>query len=62
MENQSVEVLQMFKDTIEANKQEAMVELELCDTLEKCNDWKIKYLGKDSVIGRVIKALGEWKV
>jgi hypothetical protein len=52
----------MFKDTIEANKQEAMVELELCDTLEKCNDWKIKYLGKDSVIGRVIKALGEWKV
>ena len=52
-----MEVLQTFKDTIEANKQEAMVELELCDTLEKCNDWKRKYLGKDSLIARVLKGL-----
>jgi len=52
-----VEFLQKFRDLIEVNKKEAMIEIESCDTVEKCYDWKRKYLGKDSMIGQVLKGL-----
>ena len=43
---------------IEADKKLALFELQFCDDMEKCNAWKKKFLGKDSVTGKVIKWLG----
>ena len=64
MENPSQEVLQMCKpiiDIILADRKQAIYELQFCDTVEKCNEWKRKYLGKDSVTSQVLRELGKWK-
>ena len=65
MESPSPEILQKCKpiiDLVEADVKQAMIDIEFCTDMEKCNEWKRKYLGKDSVIGQVLKSLSEWKV
>jgi hypothetical protein len=57
MENQPAEVLQRFRNIIDENTSQAMYEIELCDTVEKCIEWKRKYLGKDSLIQQILKGL-----
>jgi hypothetical protein len=57
MENQLAESLQTYRDIIENNKRIALSELELCDTLEKCYEWKKKYLGKKSVINQILQSV-----